>query len=84
MTTTFSGGSSCYSRSRLNLYAETAFHDTTSWAKPRTLQDMPNFLEHYSRKGAGSLALSSASQKPGSPHTLVITSAGLRAADITR
>lgn len=63
---------------------ETAFHDTTSWTKPRTLQALPSFLEHYSPKAGKSIALSSASEQPGSPHTLVITSAGLRAADITR
>lgn len=45
---------------------------------------MPSFLEYYNLKAGGSMALSSASQKPGSPHTLVITPAGLRAADITR
>ena len=69
---------------KANYYAEMAFHDTTSWEKPRTLQDMPSFLEHYNPKAGGSMALSSASRNPGSPHTLVITSAGLRAADITR
>lgn len=45
---------------------------------------MPSFLEHYNPKAAGNMALSSASKKLGSPHTLVITSSGLRAADITR
>lgn len=65
-------------------FAETAFHDTTSWEKPRTLQNMPSFLEHFNPKEGGSMALSSALQKPGSPHTLVITSAGMRAADIAR
>lgn len=84
MTMTLSAGSSYGPRALLNLYAETAFHDTTSWVKPRTLQDMPSFLEHYNPKVGSSLALSSASKNPGSPHTLVITSAGLRAADITR
>lgn len=64
--------------------SETAFHDTTSWEKPRTLQNMPSFLEHFNPKEGGSMALSSALQKPGSPHTLVITSAGMRAADIAR
>jgi len=48
------------------------------------LQDMPDFLDHYSSRPSGNKSLSSASKQNGSPHTLVITSAGLRAADITR
>lgn len=45
---------------------------------------MPSFLENYNPKARGRLALSSASQNLGSPHTLVVTSAALRAADIAR
>ncbi|CAD6592940.1 MAG: hypothetical protein ASARMPRED_006854 [Alectoria sarmentosa] len=64
--------------------SETAFVDITSWKKPRTLQNMPSFLEQYNPKAGGDMTLPSASRQPGNPHTLVITSAGLRAANITR
>ena len=84
MTTIPPAGSSLCAERRLNVGPETAFHNTAAWGKPRTLQDMPSFLEHYSPNAGNSMALSSAPQNLGSPHTLVITSAGLRAADITR
>lgn len=71
-------------KTKTNLCAEVTFHDVTSWGKPRTLEYMPSFLEYYSAETGGKMALSSAAQKPGNPHTLVITLAGLRAADITR
>ncbi|KAL2037910.1 hypothetical protein N7G274_009385 [Stereocaulon virgatum] len=63
---------------------ETAFRNTSEWKMLRTLQNMPDFLDRYSTRIEGGKSLSTASKKPGSPHTLVITSAGLRAADITR
>ncbi|KAL1959603.1 hypothetical protein VTO42DRAFT_1638 [Malbranchea cinnamomea] len=61
---------------------ESAFLDTSSWESKRTLENLPSFLKAYTPK-KGSV-LSTASETKGSPHTLVITSAGLRAADITR
>ncbi|KAK3172775.1 hypothetical protein OEA41_006100 [Lepraria neglecta] len=63
---------------------ETAFRDTSEWERLRILQNMPDFLDRYSSRTKGGKSLSTASKKTGSPHTLVITSAGLRAADITR
>ena len=48
------------------------------------LKNLPDFLEHYSSKGGGHKALSPSSKEAGSPKTIVITSAGLRAADIVR
>lgn len=60
---------------------ESAIKDTTDWSEERTLQKLPDFLSYYS---AGLQELRSAPKQKGSPHTLVITSAGLRAADITR
>ena len=63
---------------------EKAFLDTSTWKRLRTLQEMPNFVVHYNRGRGGIKSLSSTSKENGSPHTLVITSAGLRAADITR
>lgn len=59
-----------------------AFQDTTSFEQVRKLAQLPDFLKAYSpEKGA---RLGSASEDKGSPHTLVIASAGLRAADLVR
>lgn len=59
-----------------------AFQDTTSFEQVRKLAQLPDFLKVYSpEKGA---RLGSASEDKGSPHTLVIASAGLRAADLVR
>jgi protein CMS1 len=58
-----------------------AIRDTTSWDKPRTLDTLPSFLEKFS---GNSTKLWSASKKNGTPHTIIVTAAGLRAADIAR
>lgn len=59
-----------------------AFKDTTSFEHVRKLAQLPDYLKAYSpEKGA---RLGSASEEKGSPHTLVIASAGLRAADLVR
>ncbi|QSS58970.1 hypothetical protein I7I51_08400 [Histoplasma capsulatum] len=63
---------------------EQAFLDTTSWKSPRVLENLPAFLKVYSRKKGSPDSLSTAPKENGSPHTIVITLAGLRAADITR
>ncbi|KAL2364204.1 hypothetical protein RJZ56_002874 [Blastomyces dermatitidis] len=63
---------------------EHAFLDTTSWKSPRKLENLPAFLKVYSRKKGSPDSLSTAPEEKGSPHTIVITLAGLRAADITR
>ncbi|KAL2149892.1 hypothetical protein VTH82DRAFT_7568 [Thermothelomyces myriococcoides] len=55
--------------------------DSTSWEKPRSLENLPSFLEIFSRE---SEKLDEAPKKPGSPHTLIVTGAGLRAADLVR
>lgn len=63
-----------------------AIIDTTSWEKPRTTDELPDFLEQFAlprRKKKGS-KLTDPPLDKGSPHTLVIASAGLRAADLTR
>ncbi|OXV09662.1 hypothetical protein Egran_02580 [Elaphomyces granulatus] len=58
---------------------EQAFRDTTSF-QLRTLDNLPAFLRAYSpNKGNGLLK---ASEAKGTPHTLVVASAGLRAADL--
>jgi protein CMS1 len=64
-----------------NTYAANAITDTTSWNNPRTLDNLPGFLEKFA---GNSTKLWSASKKNGAPHTIVVTAAGLRAADIAR
>ncbi|KAF8472055.1 U3-containing 90S pre-ribosomal complex subunit-domain containing protein [Kalaharituber pfeilii] len=61
-----------------------AFLDTTSWQKDRNLENLPEFMEAFSRhKGRGS-SLKKASESNGTPHTITIAAAALRAADLTR
>lgn len=55
--------------------------DTTSWDKPRTLDNLPLFLEYFCENPR---KLWSASKKNGTPHTIIVTAAGLRAADLAR
>lgn len=64
-----------------NEYSAKAIGDTTSWNQPRTLDNLPGFLEKFA---GNSTKLWSASKKNGSPHTIIVTAAGLRAADIAR
>lgn len=63
-----------------------AIRETTSFNGPRTITYLPEFLQDFvirSDKKAGR-KLWSAPVTHGSPHTLVIAAAGLRAADLTR
>ncbi|KAL1998604.1 hypothetical protein VTN02DRAFT_5908 [Thermoascus thermophilus] len=61
---------------------EHAFLDTSSFEQSRTLNQLPNFLKAYSPKnGSG---LSESSERNGTPHTLVVASAALRAVDLVR
>ncbi|KAL2180874.1 U3-containing 90S pre-ribosomal complex subunit-domain containing protein [Thermothelomyces heterothallicus CBS 202.75] len=55
--------------------------DSTSWEKPRSLENLPEFLETFSRE---SEKLDEAPKKAGSPHTIIVAGAGLRAADLVR
>ncbi|OWP06717.1 hypothetical protein B2J93_10 [Marssonina coronariae] len=58
-----------------------AIQDTTSWTKPRILDNLPAFLEKF----AGNLTkLWSASKNNGAPHTIIVSAAGLRAAEVAR
>ncbi|KAJ5114682.1 Protein CMS1 [Penicillium alfredii] len=57
------------------------FLDTTSFTSPRTLDQLPAFIKKFSPKNAD---LSKASEEKGAPHTLVISPAALRAADVVR
>jgi protein CMS1 len=58
-----------------------AIHDTTSWQEPRILAKLPDFLEKFTKEPE---SLSKAPKKKGSPHTIIVAGAGLRAADVVR
>ncbi|RFU28134.1 hypothetical protein B7463_g8191, partial [Scytalidium lignicola] len=58
-----------------------SIQDTTQFKRPRGLDNLSSFLEHFS---SNTTKLWSASKKNGSPHTIVVTAAGLRAADVAR
>ncbi|KAJ5510760.1 hypothetical protein LT330_005549 [Penicillium expansum] len=60
---------------------DSAFLDTSSFTSTRKLEQLPEFLKSFSTKGAD---LSKSSEKNGTPHTLVISGAALRAADVVR
>ena len=61
--------------------AANAIKDTTSWQKPRNLENLPEFLEEFS---GDAKALGEAPKANGSPHTIVVAGAGLRAAELVR
>jgi len=65
----------------INRFIDSAFLDTSSFTSPRKLEQLPEFLKSFSPKNAD---LSKASEKNGTPHTLVISGAALRAADVVR
>ena len=71
-------------RSHFFVFSASAFLDTTSWQKQRSLENLSEFMESFSRyKGRGS-SLKKSSEATGTPHTLIIAAAALRAADLTR
>lgn len=55
--------------------------DSTSWTQPRTLEHLPDFLEELAGDSA---QLGAAPARNGSPHTIIVAGAGLRAADLVR
>ncbi|KAF2157379.1 hypothetical protein K461DRAFT_284020 [Myriangium duriaei CBS 260.36] len=61
-----------------------AIIDSSTWREQRDLDHLPSFLEHFSPYRPNTIALNEAARDKGSPHTLVVTGAGLRAADLTR
>ena len=63
---------------------ERYIYDASTWSQRRSLENLPKFLETYTTNNKLKAQLRSASSRNGSPHTLVVTSAGLRAADISR
>lgn len=66
---------------------ERAILDTTRWEKPRTTDNIADFVEQYAaprRKKKKGPKLSDAPEGKGNPHTLVVAASGQRAADLTR
>lgn len=60
-----------------------AIRDSSSFDKgPRSLENLPTFLEAFASGGAAELG--AAPKDKGAPHTIVVAGAGLRAADLTR
>ncbi|KAI7298531.1 hypothetical protein KC315_g18014, partial [Hortaea werneckii] len=65
-----------------------AIRDASGWDQGRTTDKLPDFLEKYSgprrKKSKKGQKLSDAPEAKGSPHTLVVAGAGLRAAELVR
>ncbi|KAL6917579.1 hypothetical protein ACHAPO_000610 [Fusarium lateritium] len=78
--TRFGGDLSAVEISDMTVSAN-AIQDTTTWQEPRTLEKFPNFLESVTENPE---LLYKSAKKKGSPHTLIVAGAGLRAADIVR
>ena len=55
--------------------------DTTSWSQDRLKENLPQFLDKFAEDQG---LLGKASKNRGELHTLIVTGAGLRAADIVR
>ncbi|PPJ55959.1 hypothetical protein CBER1_03593 [Cercospora berteroae] len=69
--------------------SESSIADSTSFEKDRVTDKLPDFLQHFAvrksgKKGSKGDGVSWSPKEKGSPHTLVVTGAGLRAADLTR
>ncbi|KAI1323954.1 U3-containing 90S pre-ribosomal complex subunit-domain containing protein [Xylariaceae sp. FL0255] len=58
-----------------------AIKDSSSFSEARSLENLPAFLE---AQVSDPKALGEAPKENGSPHTLIVTGAGLRAADLVR
>ncbi|TKA23652.1 hypothetical protein B0A50_06488 [Salinomyces thailandicus] len=65
-----------------------AIRDASGWQKDRTTEQLPDFLDKYAaprrKKKSEGKKLSDAPEAKGSPHTLVVAGAGLRAAELVR
>ncbi|KYK59846.1 hypothetical protein DCS_00980 [Drechmeria coniospora] len=55
--------------------------ETTAWADARTTEKLADFLEEHADNPA---SLKRAPKKNGAPHTIIVTGAGQRAADVAR
>lgn len=80
----FSTARGCFEVCRLTLHLEHAFKDTSQWAGLRVAENLPDFLEYSSSVSRDYRDLKEASKAFGTPHTLIVTSSGMRAADLTR
>ncbi|KAI1186124.1 U3-containing 90S pre-ribosomal complex subunit-domain containing protein [Nemania serpens] len=58
-----------------------AIKDSSSFPKPRSLENLPAFLEAHAENPK---TLGDAPEENGSPHTVIVTGAGLRAAELVR
>ncbi|KAI1176433.1 U3-containing 90S pre-ribosomal complex subunit-domain containing protein [Nemania sp. FL0916] len=58
-----------------------AIKDSSSFIQPRSLENLPAYLEAQVKDPK---TLSNAPKENGSPHTIVVTGAGLRAAELVR
>ncbi|KAK6330892.1 hypothetical protein TWF718_003090 [Orbilia javanica] len=65
---------------------ESIYIDTTAHAAERSLQNLCEYMEKFcTKKGQSSIShLKSSPKAPGSPHTIFISPAALRAADVVR
>ncbi|KAI4264594.1 MAG: hypothetical protein L6R42_000298 [Xanthoria sp. 1 TBL-2021] len=63
---------------------ESAILDTSEWNRDRLAANLPDFLIYVAQQHGASTDLFQAPAKPGSPHTLVLTGAALRAAELSR
>ena len=61
-----------------------AITDTSDWTEKRLTEKLPSFLRHIHARRKDALDLSDAAKQKGSPHTIVVTGAALRAADLAR
>ncbi|KAI0509249.1 U3-containing 90S pre-ribosomal complex subunit-domain containing protein [Xylaria bambusicola] len=58
-----------------------AIKDSSSFSKPRNLESLPAYLEAHAKNPK---KLGDAPKENGSPHTIIVTGAGLRAAELVR
>ncbi|KAH8155985.1 hypothetical protein CIB48_g12263 [Xylaria polymorpha] len=58
-----------------------AIKDSSSFSEPRNLENLPAFLEAHAENP---MMLGDAAKENGSPHTIIVTGAGLRAAELAR
>ena len=65
-------------------FSEHAFKDTSQWTGLRVAENLPAFLENNCSTTHDHRNLKAASEAFGTPHTLIVTSSGMRAADLTR
>ncbi len=67
-----------------NSSIEAAWQDTSSWDHRRDLTHLGDYLKHFCSGRPEQPGLAWAPTARGAPHTLMITGAALRAADLSR